>query len=337
MADPPRTASAGTFGTAEAVELATVTRSGFVESRHAGSAIVVDREGDALVSLGAPDRPVLPRSCLKPLQALTAIGIGVELDAEQQAMAMASHTGTPAHVRIVRRMLSSGGLGEEDLGCPAELPGDRAARAAVAAAGTGPSPVYMNCSGKHAAMLLACVHEGWPTADYLDPEHPLQARIRETVQRFSGERVAATATDGCGAPVHAVSLAGLANAVRRLRTSSLRSPFPLQRQAATLVQSALDNGWVVEGPGRPNTIVIDELGVLAKLGAEGVMVMAAADGTTVAVKILDGGARAGSVVALSLLGRVGALPSDAVERVKERLGLDVTGGGRVVGRIESSV
>ncbi|MEK8107682.1 asparaginase [Micromonospora sp. M12] len=34
----------------------------------------------------------------------------------------------------------------------------------------------MNCSGKHAAMLVACVARSWSTHDYLDPEHPLQRK-----------------------------------------------------------------------------------------------------------------------------------------------------------------
>ncbi len=332
MSDP-----AGTFAVGDAVELAVVTRSGFVESRHSGSAIVLSSEGEVLVSLGDPAALILPRSCMKPLQALAVIGTGVEFDSEETALAMASYSGTPAHVALVRRMLAEGGLTEAQLGCPADWPGDSASRSAAAADGSGPAPIYMNCSGKHAAMLRACVHEGWSTEDYLDPNHPLQQRIKETVQRFTAERVSVTAVDGCGAPVHAISLAGLAGAVRRLRTSKASSPFPVQRQAAALVEAALSNGWIIEGPGRPNTIVIDELGVLAKLGAEGVMVMAAPDGTTVAVKILDGAARAGSVVAIDLLASVGAIPLDAAARVTDRLGLEVTGGGRVIGRVSSDV
>jgi len=337
MSDPVPGPTAGTFGIAEAAQLAVVTRSGFVESRHSGSAVVLSPEGETLVSLGDPAAPILPRSCLKPLQALAVLGTGVTLDAQERAMAMASHSGTAEHVRIVRRMLAGGGLDESALGCPPDWPGDSTARTALAASGAGPAPVYMNCSGKHAAMLRACVQEGWETGGYLDPGHPLQQRIRETVQRFTGERVTVTAVDGCGAPVHGVSLVGLAGAVRRLRMSSPASPFPVQRQAAELVAAALGNGWIIEGPGRPNSIVIDELGVLAKLGAEGVMVMAAPDGTTVAVKILDGSARAGSVVALDLLASVGAVPVEAAASVVSRLGLEVHGGGRAVGRVSSTV
>ncbi len=74
----------------------------------------------------------------------------------------------------------------------------------------------MNCSGKHAAMLATCVAAGWPTASYTDPGHPLQAQIRQAVERLAGEPVAAIGVDGCGAPLFAISLTGLARAFRAL-------------------------------------------------------------------------------------------------------------------------
>jgi L-asparaginase II len=76
--------------------------------------------------------------------------------------------------------------------------------------------------------------------------------------------------------------------------------------------------------------------VFAKLGAEGVMVMAAPDGTTVALKMLDGSLRAASLVGLTLLADAGALDRDAVDAVLPELNLSVTGGDAVVGDIRVS-
>lgn len=98
----------------------------------------------------------------------------------------------------------------------------------------------------------------------------------------------------------------------------------------------LEDPWAIEGPGRPNTVVIERLGVFAKLGAEGVMVMAARDGTTVALKVLDGSGRASTLVGLELLVAAGALPRQEVDDVLEQLDLTITGGGEPVGRIEVS-
>ena len=50
----------------------------------------------------------------------------------------------------------------------------------------------MNCSGKHAAMLLTCVVNGWDTATYRAPDHPLQQAIAATFAELTGEPVAVT-------------------------------------------------------------------------------------------------------------------------------------------------
>lgn len=318
----------GTATVKESVELAVLERSGFIESRHAGSAVVVAPDGSVLTELGSPGIAVYPRSCMKPFQAIAALDTGIELDPVQTVLATASHAGTPQHVEVVESVLRLAGLDEDALGCPPDWPGDSAARSAAALEG-GPRRVFMNCSGKHAAMLLACVHSGWDVGSYLELDHPLQERVRETVVDFTGEPIVHTGIDGCGAPVHAMSLTALARGIGRVRSAR-------EGSAARLTASVLANGWAIDGHGRANTVVIDELGVLAKLGAEGVMVMAAEDGTAVAVKMLDGSLRAASLVALTLLERRGAVASDAVARVRDGLDLVVTGGGLPVGTIRVS-
>lgn len=328
---------AQTFTVPDAVELAVVERSGFVESRHAGSAIVLDPDGVAIRTLGDVDTPILPRSSLKPLQALACLTAGAPLEGERLALATASHAGTDRHVAVVRSILAAAGRGEEDLQCPPAWPGDAATRDELVRELGQPQRVRMNCSGKHAAMLLACSANGWDHATYLDPAHPLQLHIREVIERLTGAKPAATAVDGCGAPVFAMSLAALARAIHRIGSSSERSPFALHRSAGQLVRAVRENPWTIDGPGRPDTIAIERLGVFAKGGAEGVMVMVAPNGATVALKILDGNGRAATAIALALLERVGALPAGDVAQTLSLLPLSVTGGGQDVGSIRPTV
>lgn len=322
-----------TFGVSDAVELAVVERSGFVESRHAGSAIVLGPDGEVLASLGAPSAPIFPRSCLKPFQAITIMNAGVSLEGAQAVLATASHAGTRKHVQVVRSMLGRARIEDSALQCPADWPGDRASRDELVRDGLGKSPLYMNCSGKHAAMLLACAQNGWDQASYLEPDHPLQLAVRDTVERFTGEKPAASGVDGCGAPVHAVSLTGLARGIGRVVSSSPTSPFALYRNAGLLTAAVLANGWALDGPGRANTLVIERLGLFAKLGAEGVMVMSAPGGATVALKVLDGSLRASTIIGLRLLVSVGALEAAAVDTLEPDLDLAIHGGSSVVGRI----
>ena len=153
------------------------------------------------------------------------------------------------------------------------------------------------------------------------------------VERLIGEKTAATAVDGCGAPVYAMTLFGLARAIHRIGNSSTTSPFALHRSAGVMVQAVRAHPWTIDGPGRPDTIAIERLGVFAKGGAEGVMVMVAPDGTTVALKMLDGSGRAATAVALRLLERAGALSASDVGDAMAQLPLSVTGGGQDVGAI----
>lgn len=328
--------SAGTFTVAESVELAVVERSGFVESRHAGSAVLLDSDGRVARTLGNPAAPILPRSCLKPFQALAVMTAGVELNAAEAVIATASHAGLSQHVALVQNLLFRAGLDHTALQCPADWPSDSASRAQLLRAGATKDPLYMNCSGKHAAMLLACVQNGWSTDDYLERTHPLQQHIVDTIERLTGERIAGTAIDGCGAPVHALPLTALAKGISRIVSSSPASPFGLYRQAGVLTNAILENAWALDGPGRDNTVVIERLGLVAKLGAEGVLIVASPDGTTVALKILDGSLRAATVVALKLLVEAGTVERAAANEVLVRLNPVVTGGGRPVGAIRAS-
>ncbi|MEJ1156357.1 asparaginase [Microbacterium marmarense] len=322
-----------TLAVADAVELAVVERSGFIESRHAGAAIVLAPDGTIIHKLGDPTALVLPRSSMKPLQALACLAAGAPLEGERLGLATASHAGTDRHVAVVREILGSAGLGEDDLACPAAWPGDRATRDAMVREHSDKASIRMNCSGKHAAMLLACTTNGWNTASYLELDHPLQAHIREVVERLVGEKAAATAIDGCGAPVYATTLFGLARAIHRLGNSAVTSPFALHRSAGALVQAVRQNPWTIQGPGLPDTIATERLGVFTKHGAEGVMVMVAPDGSTVAAKILDGNGRAATAVALRLLERSGALEKSAVDDTIAHLSLSIAGGGQSVGAI----
>lgn len=326
-----------TFTAEAAVELAVVERSGFIESRHIGTAIVLAPDGTVSGTWGDASALIFPRSSMKPLQALGSITAGAQVEGPQLALATASHSGTDSHAAVVRSILETAGVGEDDLGCPPAWPSDQATRDDMVRERDQPGRVRMNCSGKHATMLLACTVNGWDTGTYLEPNHPLQIHIRELIERMTGERMAATAIDGCGAPVYAMTLAGLARAIHRIGGSSESSPFALHRAAGALVRAVRENPWGIAGPGQPDTVLIERLGVFAKGGAEGVHVMVAPDGTTVALKMLDGSGRATAAVALRLLEKAGALRSSDVADAMSLLPLSVLGGGRDVGIIRPTV
>ncbi|MDO7881578.1 asparaginase [Salinibacterium soli] len=310
----------GELRPAGAVELAVVERSGLRESSHSGAAVVLDPGGEVLAEHGDIDALLYPRSTLKLMQAVAVRRAGARLEDEELVLSAASHVGTSEHVRVVRSILDRAGLTESALQCPADWPSDPAARRAA----DRPERVFMGCSGKHAAFLLACSVNGWSTEDYLDPGHPLQLLIRRTVEDFTGETVLHTGVDGCGAPVHAVTLRGLARGIGRVVRGA-------DDDSARLAEAIRRFPWALDN--RTVRTVIEELGIVAKSGAEGVFVAGEEDGTAVAIRVLDGSQRPLAPVALSLLAQYGTVhPADA-ERVRLAVTEPVLGGGVPVGEL----
>lgn len=301
-----------------------VVRSGFVESTHLGSVVVLGADGRLRHAAGDPDAPVLPRSSNKPLQLVGMLRAGLRLDVPDLAVAASSHSGEHPHVRRVRDLLTAHRIPESVLVCPPALPLGEEAAAAVLRAGGGPARAYMNCSGKHTAMVLTCVANGWPVAGYADPGHPLQVAVRAAVEDLAGEPAAAVAVDGCGAPLLGLTLTGLARAFGRLTTAG---PGSVERAVADAMRAHPD---LVGGTGRDVTDLMRAVpGLLAKDGAEGVYAAALPDGSAVAVKVADGTGRARTPLLVDGLRRLGVHG----EALDELAAVPLLGGGHPVGSI----
>ncbi|WP_412539217.1 asparaginase [Longispora sp. K20-0274] len=310
---------------ADAVVLAEVVRSGFVEGRHRGSLVIIDADGTVTDAHGDTHSPILPRSCAKLAQATAIATAGVTLPDHLTALSAASHSGEDFHIAGVREILATAGLSPDLLRTPADLPYER--EHAHLRAGGEASPLLMNCSGKHAAMLVACAVNGWPLDSYLAPDHPLQLLARDTLAAGTGEAVAWTAVDGCGAPVHAVSLLGLA---RLFRSSVLAAPGTPSRRVADAMRAFPE---YVAGDARLDTRLMRAVpGLLTKVGAEAVQVGALPDGRAFAVKIEDGAQRAVRPVLGAVLGRLGVADGAVAEICR----VPLLGGGVPVGEVRAA-
>jgi L-asparaginase II len=306
------------------VILAEVVRSGFVESRHHGSVVILDATGAMTASAGDVTGPIFPRSANKPLQTVGMLRAGLRAaDPADLALISGSHYGEPFHVRRVRAVLHSAGLDAGALKCPADLPLSTPERNALLAAGGGPAPILMNCSGKHAGMLATCVANGWSLSDYRDAKHPLQVALAEAVADLTAEPIAATGVDGCGAPVFALSLTALARAFLRLVDAAPGTP---ERLVADEMRAHPE---LVAGTGADATRLMQLVaGLLAKGGAEGVVAVAVPGTGAVAIKIGDGAMRARIPVLLSALRRLGVQAPGMTE--------PVLGGGEPVGEVRAA-
>ena len=306
------------------VVVAEVVRSGVVESQHHGSVVAIGPDGEVLLARGAVRTPIFPRSCNKPLQAAAMVRLGLRLSPELLALASASHSGEPMHVDGVRRILSDAGLDEGALQTPAQWPLDDDARAQMVRDGGGESPALMNCSGKHAAMLATCAVRGWDTATYTDPDHPLQQAIAATYEELTGEPPGEVAVDGCGAPLFAASLTGVARAFARLALADEQTP---EGEVAAAIRA---HPTMVSGSNRDESALLAALpDAIGKAGAEGCYALALPDGSAVALKIADGGQRARPVVMAGVLQSLGLDHPVLAEQARP----PVLGGGEPVGEL----
>jgi L-asparaginase II len=308
--------------------LAEVVRSGFVEGRHYGSLVVLAADGSVEFALGDPDAQMFPRSSNKPMQAAAMLRHGLALEGELLALAAASHSGESFHLDGVLKILGSVGLDAAALQNPHSFPLDEVESEAHLRAGGEPGPLLMNCSGKHAAMLAVCAVNGWPTATYLDPGHPLQRAVLEEVSESTGDPVEHIGTDGCGAPLLSVTLTGLARAFRAFVLAGPGTPW---RRVADAMRAHPE---YVAGTRRIDTWLMQGLpGALAKTGAEGVQAVALPDGRALAFKVDDGAKRAIGPVLAATLRRMG-VRAPVLARIGDA---PLHGGGRRVGEIRAAL
>jgi L-asparaginase II len=298
--------------------LAKVTRGDLVESLHLGHLIVLNADGSTYLSIGSPELPIYTRSAVKSLQAAAMLKSGLKVNADELAIICASHSGSQKHIDLVTNMLTARDISISQLKNAVDKPlgekekiswGERPA-----------SQLAQNCSGKHAGMLITCQENGWDMSTYLDPNHPLQVVIKNEIEELSGEKVSAVSVDGCGAPLFAISLIGLARAFSNL-VKSTDDPYK------KIVLACTKHPELVAGDGRLTTRMMQAVsGLFMKEGAEGVEVCALSDGRVIAIKIIDGSWRPVAPIIMEIFKRWGVdMPDESVK---------IYGGDSLVGEIK---
>jgi len=300
--------------------LAEYVRDGFVESIHRGYLLALNADGSTALELGDSSALIFPRSTVKSIQGSAMVRAGLQLEPRLLALGCSSHSGSESHLSAVREILALAKLDESALQCMLDKPlGDLERRAWSDKPATR---IAMNCSGKHAAMLLTCVTNGWPIANYLDPSHPLQIAIKSELETLSGEKITLTSTDGCGAPLFLISVAGLARAIRNVTISQ----DPIHQQVMSASRAFPE---MVAGKGRLTTQMMEAVsGLYMKDGAEAVEVASMTDGRTLVFKVSDGSLRPFRVLVHAGLKKLGIDSPYEPE--------SVLGGDRIIGEIRAS-
>jgi L-asparaginase II len=302
---------------------ACVYRGQVLESRHELEAALAGPDGELLASTGSPALVTMIRSAAKPFQLLPLVERGHAdrwgFSDEQLAVMAGSHTGSPYHLGLVRGILERIGVGPEALVCGYHDPEDPESLASLRGGGAGPSPLYNNCSGKHAGLLTLARAEGWPVEGYHLPDHPVQQLLLRTIAEISGIAPGSipTAVDGCSLVVYALPLQAMARGYATLAAAS-RSGGTDARSAAMarIVGAMTAYPRAVEGRGRLSTALMEATKgrLLAKCGAEGLQLVALLDrGQGLAVKCVDGAQRATGPAVVAVLEQLGVLSEEEIE------------------------
>lgn len=289
-----------------------VLRGDVVESQHRVHVAVFQVEHGLIASAGNPAHHSFVRSSIKMFQVLPFVEAGgmehFHFTGEELALCTASHGGEPFHVAAARSMLAKAGLTEDALACGPHLPLHEPSAHALIAAGAAPARIHNNCSGKHAGMLACAVLQQWPTGGYHRASHPLQQRIRTTLERWM--RVHADdveqGVDGCGLPTFALALDAVAEGCARFAAAAAESGTA----PAKIFAAMTSHPEFVSGTDRLDTDLMRIAGgrLYAKFGAEG-FYCAGVPGLKlgVALKVEDGARRAAECALLAVLHHVDAL------------------------------
>lgn len=301
-----------------------VKRGAQVESRHAVAAAILDADGGVVASWGEIDTPTFPRSANKAIQALPLVESGAadafHLSNAELAMAGASHGGEVRHTDTVAAWLARIGLSADALECGAHWPYHEETARQLVRSGAGPSNLHNNCSGKHAGMVSVAWHLGEEIAGYVRADHPVQRRVTAAIEDVCGVKLdpALTGTDGCSMPTMPLALGKLAHGFARFITG--QGLAPERAKAAKRIAAALvAEPFFLAGTGRFCTAVMEAGGgrFIAKTGAEGVYTAASAQkGIGIALKVLDGTARAAQTALGGLLDHVGLLDDRGREAIR---------------------
>ncbi|MGI6084728.1 MAG: asparaginase [Acetivibrionales bacterium] len=326
-------------------QLAVRTRSGRIESMHDGYICVVDANNNIVYSIGNPDAGIFLRSSGKPIYAVAYAKSGLldkyNITLKEFAIMCSSHEGQAYHRRIILSILKKAGLSDKDLDCGHKYPENQKVHDALVMLGKRPTPIFSNCSGKHAGILALCRFYNYPTKDYTNPDHPVNRLIKKTMAELLGcdESAIITGKDGCTLPSYFLTMQQTAWLYARIARGCEGNDK--YRDCFGLIQSAMIKyPRVIRGSGTFCTDLIkhSEGRAIGKIGAEGIYCISIPEKQLgVCIKMSDGHPWSSFPVAVRVLEELGILDALAVKKLEKwALPPIKDDKGNIVGYIHSS-
>ncbi|UHA74763.1 asparaginase [Paenibacillus sp. 481] len=299
------------------------TRNGWLECEHYGAICGVGPDSTIPYALGDIERPMFLRSAGKPLQAIPVVQSGAleryELNDQALALMTASHRGESIHMETMNRIMAQMELDEHHLICLPTYPLNDIAKVQWIREGGFERRAFHNCAGKHFGVLGWSKLAGYELDSYTELSHPAQQQIVQTLADMSETPIEhmQPGTDGCGFPVFALPLRGLATAYLKLACPELIADESM-RSAVTRIAAAMQaHPLLVGGTGRIDSVLMEDDNIVAKGGFKGIFAFALRkEQLGFAFKVADGSDEEWALIVASILEQIGYERTATIERIK---------------------
>lgn len=256
-------------------KLAITTRGSLEDMYTFGTVVVVDEKNNIVYEKGNSEEIAYPRSSAKLMQAITPLSLGAKekfnLTEKEIAIICASHSGEDFHIETVRGILEKAGLDESYLKCGPHYPFKEDVAERMKKEGIKPRDIHNNCSGKHTGMLLSCLIKGCSLGDYYKIDHPVQQKITENIEKICMCKIPREhiSVDGCGVPVHAMTMREFAHGMARL--SDYENLEGYEEAAKDIIHAITNNSKYTSGSDRIDHKLISKYPgkIIVKSGANG--------------------------------------------------------------------
>jgi len=299
------------------IKMVEVTRSNFTESVHHGVAILINSSGEVLREWGNSNILIYPRSALKPIQSLNLYKDGVakalNLSDDFIALTTASHHAENIHQKMIKNWLKKINLKEKHLSCGPSWPLNIKDQFKTHTKYKVKRKIFHNCSGKHCGHLAVSQYKNLPIKNYQNKDHPIQ---KDLISKYKIKNIG---VDGCTLPNPLIPLKKFAFAAAQL--ADYKKLNEHSAIAKRIFDSCVKFPEIAGGSKSVNSILtkLSKRRAFVKNGAEGVFVAIIPEKkSALAVKIIDGTARAAEVAIAGLISQLKIINYDKIEKIKKR-------------------
>ena len=307
----------------KSIKMVEVTRSDELESCHNGTAVLINSSGEILKEWGNSEKLIYPRSALKPIQSLNlykdGVAEGLNISDEYIALTTASHHSESFHQKMIVDWLERIDLREDNLSCGPDWPWNLEDKFEAKIKYKKKRRIFHNCSGKHCGHLAASKYKDLPIENYNQKDHPIQKNLIDLIEQLSEHKIKNIGIDGCTLPNPLIPLKKFAFAMAQI------ADYNKLNENSYIAKRIFDSCTKFpEMTGGTNSVncALTKLSkgkIFFKNGAEGIFVAIIPEKkSALAVKIVDGTARAAEVAIAGLISELKIIDDDKLEQLKTK-------------------